>query len=112
MSDPQSCAPTAFFRLTAGQDGNLVLPRHVLEAFGAAPGEVLIGMAQPGEIVLHTAAASINRAQELVRALIPGDDSLADALVGDRCREAEQERVSSSSPLPFAGEAESPKSTG
>jgi bifunctional DNA-binding transcriptional regulator/antitoxin component of YhaV-PrlF toxin-antitoxin module len=89
----ESCAPTAFFRLTAGRDGSLVLPRHVLEAFGAAPGEVLIGMAQPGEIVLRTAAASIGRAQELVRALIPGDDSLADSLVADRRREDEQERA-------------------
>ena len=49
MSDPRRRAPTAFFRLTAGQDGNLVLPRHVLEALGAAPDEVLVGMAQPGE---------------------------------------------------------------
>jgi hypothetical protein len=92
MSDPRRRAPTAFFRLTAGQDGNLVLPRHVLEALGAAPDEVLVGMAQPGEIVLRTAAASISWAQELVRDLIPGDDSLADSLVADRRREEEQER--------------------
>ncbi|MFL5053776.1 MAG: hypothetical protein ACJ8DE_00835 [Microvirga sp.] len=89
----ESRAPTAFFRLTAERDGSLVLPRHILEAFGAAPGEVLIGVAQPGEIVLRTAAASLSRAQELIRALIPGDDSLADSLVADRRREAEQERA-------------------
>jgi hypothetical protein len=89
----ESRAPTAFFRLTAERDGSLVLPRHVLEAFGAAPGEVLIGVAQPGEIALRTAAASLGRAQELVRALIPGDDSLADSLVADRRHEAEQERA-------------------
>jgi len=89
----ESRAPAAFFRLTAERDGSLVLPRHVLEAFGAAAGEVLIGVAQPGEIVLRTAAASLSRAQELIRALIPGDDSLADSLVADRRREAEQERA-------------------
>lgn len=89
----ESCAPIAVFRLTADRDGSLVLPRHVLEAFGAGPGEVLIGMAQPGEIVLRTAAAAISRAQDLVRALIPGDDSLAESLIADRRREVEQERL-------------------
>lgn len=89
---PPSSAPLALFRIAAQQDGSVVLPRYVLDAFGAAPGDMLTGVARPGELVLRTPSASVARAQELVRSLIPGDDSLADALVADRRRETEDER--------------------
>ena len=84
--------PAAFFRLRVTPDGNLVLPRHVVEAFGADAGEALIAIALPGELILRTSAAAVARAQELVRTLLPGDDSLADSLIADRRREVEDER--------------------
>jgi len=85
-----SGSPGAFFRLNVDKDGGLPLPRHVVEAFGASAGEVLIATACKGELLLRTSSVAVNRAQELVRALIPGDDSLADSLIADRKREAEQ----------------------
>lgn len=86
-------AAIALFRLRANEDGSVMLPRHVAEAFGVSPGDVVIGVAEGGELALRSGAASVRRAQELVRALIPGDDSMADALIADRRREVEDERL-------------------
>jgi hypothetical protein len=88
---PAGDRPLAAFRVFAEASGDLVLPRHVLEAFGARPREVLVATARAGELVLRTPAAAIGHAQELVRILIPGDDSLAGSLVEDRRREVESE---------------------
>jgi|tagenome__1003787_1003787.scaffolds.fasta_scaffold20286250_2 hypothetical protein len=85
-------SPAAFFRLSVDHDGGLLLPRHVVEAFGASPSEGLVGVASPGELVLRTSSVAVSRAQELVRTLIPGDDSLADSLIAARRREVEDER--------------------
>jgi antitoxin component of MazEF toxin-antitoxin module len=90
----EQSGPTALFRLTADEDGSVRLPRHVAEAFGVSPGDVVVGVAGDGELVLRSGGASIKRAQELVRALIPGEDSLADSLIADRRREVEDERLS------------------
>jgi hypothetical protein len=87
-------ASLSFLRLVPQADGSVVLPRHILDAIGAARGEVLVGIARPGELVLRTPAASVSHAQELVRALIPGGDSLAESLIADRRREVEGERIS------------------
>jgi bifunctional DNA-binding transcriptional regulator/antitoxin component of YhaV-PrlF toxin-antitoxin module len=87
-----SASPVAFFRVGVESDGRLLLPRHVVEAFGASPGEVLIATASNGELVLRTSSVAVGRAQELVRALIPGDHSLADSLIAERRREVEEER--------------------
>ena len=85
-------APVAIFRLTPGPDGSLRLPAHVLDAFGGRGAEVLLGIASPGELTVRTPESAIRRAQDLVRALIPGDDSLAESLVEDRRRDVETER--------------------
>lgn len=96
---PAGAAPSAsgsaiaFFRLGVDQDGGLMLPRHVVEAFGGKPGEVLVAVASPGELVLRTSAAAVSRAQDLVRCMLPGEDSLAESLVADRRREVEHERL-------------------
>src|SRR4051812_1026090 len=88
----RSPRPATFFRLPVGDDGGIRLPRDILEASGVSTGDVLIGVARGGELVLRSAEASISRAQELVRAFIPGDDSLAESLLADRWREAEDKR--------------------
>jgi hypothetical protein len=91
-SKAPSDRPLALFRLLANPDGSVLLPRHVVEAFGAAPGEVLIAVAAAGELILRTPEASVVGAQELVRTLIAGEDSLAESLIEDRRREVEHER--------------------
>jgi hypothetical protein len=45
-----------------------------------------------GELRLVSLAASVRRAQALVRARVPAGVSLADELLADRRREVEQER--------------------
>jgi bifunctional DNA-binding transcriptional regulator/antitoxin component of YhaV-PrlF toxin-antitoxin module len=88
-----SIAASALFRLSVSEDGSLILPRHVLEAANIKSSQVVIGVIEAGQIILSSAQASMDRAQELVRALLPGDDSLAEALLADRRHEVEQERV-------------------
>ena len=84
---------SALFRLLVGEDGRLSLPGHVLEAAEIGPGDVVVGVVEDGRIVLNSARVSMEQAQELVQALLPGDDSLAESLLADRRREVARERT-------------------
>ncbi len=54
-------------------------------------GDRLMARVVDGELRLITPTMGIRLAQKIVRETIPGDDSLADALIEDRRREFEQE---------------------
>jgi len=79
------------FRLVVGADGEIVLPEAAQARLGIRPGDVVMGHVEGDRLVLMNAIASARLAQELVRAAIPGDDSLVDSLIRDRRREAAQE---------------------
>ncbi|MBS0296315.1 MAG: AbrB/MazE/SpoVT family DNA-binding domain-containing protein [Proteobacteria bacterium] len=75
------------FRLAFDQNGMVSLPQQVEQALGLHRGGVVIAELQGDRLVLLSTAESLRRAQALVRALVPGDDSLADSLIEDRRRE-------------------------
>lgn len=79
------------FRLVLGADGALTLPESARARLGARPGDVIVGHVEADRLVLMNAIASARRAQELTRAAIEGDGSLADSLIQDRRREAARE---------------------
>ena len=79
------------FRARIDSDGRVPIPAEWLAAMQASQGTELVGRVVDGELRLVTPAMAVRRAQRLVRALIPGDDSLADSLIADRRREAVQE---------------------
>jgi hypothetical protein len=83
----------AIFRLRTNADGSLLLPRHVLGSLNIGGDEIIIGALEGDQLRLASATVAMRQAQELVRSLIPGDDSLADALLADRRREVEQEQT-------------------
>ena len=78
-------------RLQTSPDGGLHLGPDLLRRAGIAGDERVVALVEDGRLSLLSAAAAMRRAQEMVRQLIPGDDSLADSLIADRRREAEQE---------------------
>lgn len=82
---------TQVFRLVVGADGELVLPEAARARLGVGPRDVVMGHVEGDRLVLMNAVASARLAQDLVRATIPGDDSLVDSLIRDRRREAAQE---------------------
>lgn len=83
----------AIFRLRTNADGGLLIPAHMLARMAVGADEVVIARAERDRLALTSAAASMRRAQELVATLLPGADSLADALIADRRREVEEERI-------------------
>ena len=90
---PAQHGASAVFRFCANEDGSLTIPRHTLEAAGIQLSDVIIGVVEGGQLVLKSVQTSMNQAQELVRALLPGDDSLAASLIADRCCEVAEEQL-------------------
>lgn len=74
-----------------GPAGRIVIPVVFRNAMGVKEGDRLLARVVDGELRLVSPRMAIKRAQQLVRELIPGDDSLADELIADRRREAERE---------------------
>jgi len=69
--------------------GRVLLPAHVRQAMGIdSDRDELMASLRDGELSLLTPAKAVEKAQRLVRELIPGDDSLADKLIADRRQEA------------------------
>ncbi|MBV9077261.1 MAG: hypothetical protein JO048_07235 [Methylobacteriaceae bacterium] len=93
-TEPRSEGPSpTFVRLTVATDGCLVLPRGVPDAFGSGPGEVIVGVADRGELILRTPAAAVAHVQSILRRVLPRTDGLVDSLLADRRREAESEET-------------------
>jgi AbrB family looped-hinge helix DNA binding protein len=74
-----------------GSNGRLVIPAELRKELGMSEGDVLLIRTVDGEVRISTPAAAITRAQELVRAHIPKDHSLADELLSERRAAAERE---------------------
>jgi AbrB family looped-hinge helix DNA binding protein len=77
--------------LQLGPGGRVVIPAVFRKAMQVKEGDRLMARVVDGELRLITPAMGIRLAQKIVRETIPGDDSLADALIEDRRREFEQE---------------------
>lgn len=89
---PDEAEPIArWARLEFEADGAIRLPVSISNAMGLRPGDVLMACFQDDELVIMHADVSNRRAQELVRAFIPEGVNLADELIADRRREAENE---------------------
>lgn len=91
-TEAESDAAVTILKLQTSEDGSLLVPAHVLKRLGIEAGEVVIGTVESSQIQLTPAAISMQRAQDMVRTLLPGDDSLADSLIADRRREVERDR--------------------
>lgn len=79
------------YRLDIQPDGSIRLPAFVEQAMGLRRGGVVISEFMGDRLVLLSTTAAGKRAQDLVAALIPGTDSLADSLIEDRRHEARRE---------------------
>jgi hypothetical protein len=85
--------PHRALRLEIGPDGEVRLPRHILDAAGTGPGKHLLVRFDDDEIKLVTPEATTRKIRALVRKHVPEGVSLADELIEDRRREfAREER--------------------
>ncbi|WP_375461068.1 hypothetical protein [uncultured Enterovirga sp.] len=78
-------------RLAVNADGTLTVPAHIVSTLGARPGDGVVAVAEVGEMTVLSPAMAMSRAQQLVRELIAGEDSLAESLLTDRRREVESD---------------------
>ena len=79
--------------IQVGPDGRIVIPAIFRDAMQVKEGDRLLAHVVDGELRLITPLMSVRLAQKMVRETIPGDDSLANALIEDRKREFEREMV-------------------
>jgi bifunctional DNA-binding transcriptional regulator/antitoxin component of YhaV-PrlF toxin-antitoxin module len=77
--------------LKLGPGGRVVIPAVYRKAMQVNEGDRLMARVVDGELRLITPGMAVRAAQKLVRETIPGDDSLADALIEERRREFERE---------------------
>jgi hypothetical protein len=83
--------PHRAVRVDIGPDGEVRLPRHVLEAAGTGPGKHLLVRFDDDEIKLVTPEATTRKIRAWVRKHVPEGVSLADELIDERRREFERE---------------------
>lgn len=82
---------SAVLRLLISESGTVQLPAVALQALGLKAGGVVIAELDENHLALLSVEESVRRVQDMVRALVPGNHSLADSLVADRRREVERE---------------------
>jgi antitoxin component of MazEF toxin-antitoxin module len=90
-AEPFKSPPQLVGRITVGNDGEVRIPKDILDAAGAKEGEALIVRFKEDEIQLITPRAAGRRAQAHVRQYIPEGVSLADELIAERRLEAKRE---------------------
>ena len=79
-------------RLKIGPGGRVVIPAEIRLALGVAEGDLLLASFEDGELRLTSVAASLARAQALVRHSIPaGGPSVVDELIAERRLENERD---------------------
>jgi len=81
----------AILRLPVTEDGQIQLPPMALRTLGVKPGGVVIAELDEDHLVLFSARESVRRVQAMVRDLIPGRQDLAESLIADRRREADED---------------------
>ena len=84
-------ASIAILRLPVTEDGLIQLPPMALRTLGVRPGGVVIAELDEDHLVLFSARESVRRVQAMVRDLIPGRRGLAESLIADRRREADED---------------------
>ncbi len=85
---------TAMFRLPYDKNGVVQLPLLIEQALGFYRGGVIIAELQSDRLVLLSPKAATRRAQQMVRNLNLGEESLVDSFIADRRREAAAEEES------------------
>lgn len=88
---PAAPDPRRACRLDIGPDGEVRLPRHVLEAAGTGPGKHLLVRFDDDEIKLVTPEATTRKIHAWVRKVVPEGESLVDDLRDERLRAFERE---------------------
>ncbi|HEX3666022.1 MAG TPA: hypothetical protein VHU23_12415 [Rhizomicrobium sp.] len=83
--------PHRAVRLDIGPDGEIRLPRHIMEAAGTGPDRHLLVRFDDDEIKLVTPEATTRKIRAWVRKHVPDGVSLADELIDERRREFERE---------------------
>jgi AbrB family looped-hinge helix DNA binding protein len=78
-------------RLKIGPGGRVVIPADFRRAMEIKEGDVVTALLEDGELRLIGLEVALRRAQELVRKYVPEGVSLAEELIEDRRREAEEE---------------------
>ena len=78
-------------RLKIGPGGRVVIPADFRRAMEIKEGDVVTAILEDGVLQLIGLEVALRRAQELVRRYVPEGVSLADELIEDRRREAEEE---------------------
>ena len=92
--------PHCAFRVNISADGEVRLPRHILEAAGTGPGRHLLVRFEDDEIKLVTPEATTRKVRESVRKLVPEGVSLVDELLAERRREFEREEQDAKDRVP------------
>ena len=72
-------------------DGRVVIPAAFRRALGIAPGDEVVLQLQGREGRLKPARAAREEARNFVRKYVPGGESLVDALIAGRKKEARRE---------------------
>ena len=92
-ADPQAPMPDPHraFRVDIGPNGEVRLPKHVLEAAGTGPGRHLLVRFDDDEIKLVTPAATTRKIHTWVRKYVPEGVSLVEELREERRREFERD---------------------
>ena len=78
-------------RVRVGPDGRIVIPAPMREALGVKEGDVLFASKEGEEIRLATLDTVMERTKAILRDFVPEGVSLADELIAERRREAEQD---------------------
>jgi hypothetical protein len=79
------------YRLVVREDGSVLLPEAVRDAFGLHGRGAVVARLEGDEFKLLSVAAGLRRAQERLRPYMIEGESWADSLIADRRREAARE---------------------
>jgi hypothetical protein len=79
------------FRLVVREDGSVVLPREVCDAFGISGRGVVMARLDGDEFKLISAQTALRRVQEMLRPYMQDGVSWVDELIAERRRETERE---------------------
>jgi AbrB family looped-hinge helix DNA binding protein len=79
-------------RVTVDSFGRIAIPEDLRNALGVGAGDELLMSVDGDELRLFTRAAGLRAAQRIVSKYLRRGDSLSEELIGDRRREAADER--------------------
>jgi antitoxin PrlF len=77
--------------IVMAENGRLVVPAQLRQQLGMAKGGKLVASIREGSLVLEPFDVAMRRVRETARAYIRPGESVADALIDDRRRQASRE---------------------